>query len=231
VMPPLAVQQGGSPGAQVAPYDTSAPAVFGRTIVGRLLSASTGAWTGTGPLAYTYQWQRLRHRRWSNLTGATSNSYRLKARNEGMKMRVVVTAQNAAGEATIPSRSVGPIQSVVSAKAEQALTRALRVHGRHAQIVWLLGHLDRSFAFRAPAAGRLVVSWRYPPRHGRSMLVARARTVVRRAGWTWVTLRLTNRGARLLGRHHRRLTIIADGTFRPRHHLAAHVTLPVVLRG
>lgn len=231
VAPPSTVQRSGSPGGRVAPYDTSAPTVSGRAIVGRLLSASTGTWTGTAPLGYAYQWQRLRHRRWSNLSGATRSTYRLRARNEGMRMRVVVTARNAAGEATIPSRSVGPILSVVSAKAERALTRALRVRGRHAQIVWLLRHLDDRFTFRAPAAGRLVVSWRYLPRHGRSMLVATARTTVLRAGRVLVTLRLTHHGARLLGRHHGSVTVIAAGTFRPRHHVAAHVTMPILLGG
>lgn len=145
-------------------------------------------------------------------------------------MRVLVTARNTAGTETIASRSVGPVQSVVSAKAERMLSRALRVRGRHARITWILSHFGNRFAFRAPAAGRLSVSWNYLPTHGQRLVVASARIVVRRAGRAWVTLQLTGRGLRLLSRHHGRLLIIAEGTFRPRHHLAARVTMPIALR-
>ena len=40
------------------PVNTAAPAISGTDQVGQTLSASTGTWSGTGPLNYSYQWQR-----------------------------------------------------------------------------------------------------------------------------------------------------------------------------
>src|SRR4051794_25465829 len=41
-----------------APANTTPPAVSGTPAVGSTLSASTGSWTGTAPITYSYQWRR-----------------------------------------------------------------------------------------------------------------------------------------------------------------------------
>ncbi|HEY5160374.1 MAG TPA: hypothetical protein VII83_04800 [Gaiellaceae bacterium] len=41
----------------VAPVNTTAPAITGTAQVGKALTASSGSWTGSRPISYTYQWQ------------------------------------------------------------------------------------------------------------------------------------------------------------------------------
>jgi RHS repeat-associated protein len=41
-----------------SPVNTSLPKITGTVALGLQLSASTGSWTGSGTLSYTYQWQR-----------------------------------------------------------------------------------------------------------------------------------------------------------------------------
>ncbi|MGA9762864.1 MAG: hypothetical protein WBQ14_10605 [Gaiellaceae bacterium] len=42
----------------VAPKNTALPTITGTAQEGQKLSASSGSWTGTSPIAYSYQWQR-----------------------------------------------------------------------------------------------------------------------------------------------------------------------------
>src|SRR4029079_8685840 len=46
------------PAPAVAPQSTGAPSVSGMTRVGSRLTASTGSWSGTSPVTYTYSWLR-----------------------------------------------------------------------------------------------------------------------------------------------------------------------------
>ena len=90
------------------PADTTAPAVSGTPTVGNVLSTSTGKWTGA--LAFVEQWQRCT-RSCVNIKGATSRRYTLAADDAGAKVRVAVTAINAAGHASAvcpPSVGVAP---------------------------------------------------------------------------------------------------------------------------
>jgi hypothetical protein len=41
----------------VAPVNTTAPVITGTAQVAKLLAASSGSWTGSQPISYTYQWQ------------------------------------------------------------------------------------------------------------------------------------------------------------------------------
>src|SRR3954454_14538837 len=45
-------------GADGAPASTAPPAITGTPAQGQTLTASTGSWSGTQPLTYTYQWRR-----------------------------------------------------------------------------------------------------------------------------------------------------------------------------
>jgi RHS repeat-associated protein len=79
-----------------APSNTSPPDVSGAVWTGKKLTASTGLWAGTGPLAYTYQWQLCNSSgaSCSDISGATSSSYTVTNGDIGSTLRVVVTATN-----------------------------------------------------------------------------------------------------------------------------------------
>ncbi len=79
---------------------------------GQLLSASSGTWKGTPPFSYAYQWQvcNKTQRECLNIAEATSNTYRLITSEIGRVVRVVVTATNAGGSASVPS---GPTPEIL----------------------------------------------------------------------------------------------------------------------
>lgn len=55
----------------VAPVNTAIPVISGTLEVGETLTASTGTWTGTAPITYTYQWKR----NGVDIPGATNSTY------------------------------------------------------------------------------------------------------------------------------------------------------------
>ncbi len=84
------------------PVNTTLPAVSGRAEDGQTLSASTGAWAGTEPFSYTYQWELCNSagEGCANITGATSSTYALGPGDVGDTLRVAVTAKNSVGSST-----------------------------------------------------------------------------------------------------------------------------------
>jgi len=91
-----------------APAEGSRPAISGQTTIGRSLSASTGKWSGTPPLSFSYQWQRC-HLRCTKIAGARRSSYKPTVADAGATMLVTVTATNVAGHASADSARVGPV--------------------------------------------------------------------------------------------------------------------------
>jgi sugar lactone lactonase YvrE len=109
----------------VAPANTEPPTISGESAEGQTLTASTGSWTGTQPLSYSYQWEiceasgegckAIRH--------ATSASYELGAAELGELPRVVVTATNLAGSSESSSEYAGVVQPAgVSLLAPPSIT-------------------------------------------------------------------------------------------------------------
>jgi len=86
----------------VAPAEVSPPVISGQAAIGQQLTASTGVWSGTRPLTYSYQWERCRSS-CTSIAGATAAAYTLTAADEGKGIRVVVTASNSVGSAVGPS--------------------------------------------------------------------------------------------------------------------------------
>lgn len=95
----------------VAPVNTVSPVVSGTTQVGQTLSVTTGTWTGTAPITYTYQWRRDG----TPISGATASTYALVTADLAATMTCAVTATNAAGNTTAVSNAVGPVTSGASA--------------------------------------------------------------------------------------------------------------------
>ena len=83
--------------ATASPANSVLPVVNGSVVEGQTLTTSTGTWSGD-PTSYAYQWEdcNTAGEACSNITGATSASYKLAAGDVGHTLRVVVTATNAA---------------------------------------------------------------------------------------------------------------------------------------
>jgi hypothetical protein len=79
-----------------APHNTSAPAISGVAKEGQTLTTSTGSWTGSSPITYTYQWLRCdgAGANCTVIAGATGQSYNLTAADVVHTMRVTVRAAN-----------------------------------------------------------------------------------------------------------------------------------------
>jgi hypothetical protein len=88
-----------------APANTALPTIAGSARDGSTVTATTGTWTGTTPLAFTYQWQRCNAAGASctNLGGATSASYLVVPADVGSTLRVIVTATNSVGSVSATS--------------------------------------------------------------------------------------------------------------------------------
>ena len=89
--------------SQFAPRNTTAPAISGTTQVGRQLTADKGSWMGSGN-SYAYQWQRCYNADTCyDEAGQTGTTYTIPAWVLDHRVRVVVTATNAAGSETATS--------------------------------------------------------------------------------------------------------------------------------
>lgn len=98
----------------VLPVNTVAPVISGSGVVGQTLSCTTGTWTGSLPITYTYQWKR----NGSNIVGATSSTYVLVSADANTNITCTVTATNAKGFATATSNTIAVIsyeQSLINA--------------------------------------------------------------------------------------------------------------------
>jgi hypothetical protein len=108
------------------PTSTSTPVVSGSAQEGQTLSTTTGSFSSSVPLAYSYQWQSsVDGTTWTNIAGATASSYVAQAADIGNQLRVRVTATNAGGSAAATSNS----SSATVAAAPLAGTTAPLVSG------------------------------------------------------------------------------------------------------
>ncbi len=108
-----AVDGGGSTGAPSFPVtvsaatllEVSAPSISGEEEQGRTLSADPGIWTGTGAIAYSYEWQRCNEKgeACADIAGATESGYTPVAADIGDTLKVTVTASGPAGTGSVSS--------------------------------------------------------------------------------------------------------------------------------
>jgi hypothetical protein len=99
----------------ILPSNTVLPAISGVLKDGQLLSASTGTWSGTTPISYSYQWQlcNVLGKECANIAKATGSTYLLSLLDVGLPLRVVVTATNVAGSTPATSNATGLIEGLL----------------------------------------------------------------------------------------------------------------------
>jgi len=204
--------------ATSAPSLSSRPKITGATTVGKTLSTSKGAWSGTPPLSYTYRWQRCAPG-CADIPGATGSSYTLTSSDQGAKILVIVTAANGAGSRQGRSSEVGPVITAGLTQADiRALLRSvLAPKGNGAKIGALLKNGGYKFSFSSPGTGRLRISWNQPNKKTAAlpMPAAAAVTVIFHTQRTEkVKIQLTAKGRKLLA-HASLLKLTATGTFTP----------------
>jgi hypothetical protein len=92
------------------PASTKAPHITGHARIGRQLTAGLGLWTGP-PTSYRFQWLRCNAHGGScaHISRATHPKYRLTKRDARHRLRVLITAVNAAGSMTATSRSTARV--------------------------------------------------------------------------------------------------------------------------
>lgn len=95
----------------ILPKNTTLPAIGGLLKNGALLSVSNGTWTGSEPIAFTYQWQLCNALGGgcANIAKATGSTFLLGVLDIGGTLRTIVTATNAAGSTPASSPVTGLI--------------------------------------------------------------------------------------------------------------------------
>jgi hypothetical protein len=110
-----------------APSNNAAPTIAGSAQEGKTLTASSGSWSGTTPITFTYQWQRCDSSGGScvNISRQTVQTYTVTSDDVSHTLVVVVSAHNAAGTASKPSAAT----AVVAGATPPSNTAAPSVSG------------------------------------------------------------------------------------------------------
>lgn len=86
------------------PVNTSLPMVRGTTLVGSVLTADPGSWSGRQGISYSYSWLRCNTEGGECVAiGATGRNYRLTSTDVNHKIRFNLTARNSLGSVTVMS--------------------------------------------------------------------------------------------------------------------------------
>jgi hypothetical protein len=98
--------------SSAVPRATDRPIISGTPEVGEQLTADEGSWTGN-PTGYAFQWQHCDADNivsCIDIVGATGRTYTLRNADLGYRLRVEVTARNAAGSAIAVSSTTAVIR-------------------------------------------------------------------------------------------------------------------------
>ena len=96
-----------------SPANTSLPTIGGTARDGQTLTATSGAWDGSAPITYAYQWQRCNSSgsACAAVNKATSQNYVLSGGDVNRTLRVQVTASNADGSNQALSAATATVMS------------------------------------------------------------------------------------------------------------------------
>ena len=98
----------------LAPRNHVGPSILGVPRDGATLTSSVGEWGGTPPITFGYQWVRcpISGPNCQLIGGATHSTYSLNSSDVGSRIRVLVTATNSGGSATVSSENTGIVSPV-----------------------------------------------------------------------------------------------------------------------
>ena len=155
-------------GAAARPAVTQLPVVGGTTVVGQVLSASVGAWTGA-PSAFAYQWQRCTTQ-CAAIVGATAATYTLTPDDIGATVGVVVTATGRGGSTSAtatpsPAVAAAPVPPPVAGSliALAGGAGAVATLDGTAVVTWQPGAVRPNSTVTLERAGTSVVFGVTPP--------------------------------------------------------------------
>lgn len=99
------------------PSNLKLPSIAGVLQTGKLLTALVGGWSGTAPIAYSYQWQTCGilglERECVSIAKAIESTLKLELLDVGLTLRVIVTATNQAGAVSKPSSITGLVAGLL----------------------------------------------------------------------------------------------------------------------
>jgi hypothetical protein len=118
----LALVAAGSASGLSGPESSVRPTLTGHPTQGNRLTASPGSWSGSGQVAFAYQWYRCdtMGAHCTTLQGATERTRRLGPNDVGHTIGLQVRARDSSGSATDYTSLVGPIAGKPSAIASSA---------------------------------------------------------------------------------------------------------------
>jgi hypothetical protein len=110
-------------GAVGAPAATAPPSIAGTLVERQVLTAQPGGWRGAQPIAFAYQWRRCKTsgNGCADISKARGSTYALTSKDVGYRLRVVVTATNAAGSAQQVSDATPVIAAAPAAPTASSL--------------------------------------------------------------------------------------------------------------
>lgn len=87
------------------PVNTALPFPRGGMVVGQVVTAEPGTWTGKSPISFSYRWLRCNSAggECQSIPGGSSRSYRVASDDIGRKLRFNTTARNSLGSVTVIS--------------------------------------------------------------------------------------------------------------------------------
>jgi hypothetical protein len=91
--------------ANYAPTNTAGPTISGTAQIDQTLTASQGTWSSDTTPTFAYAWQRCdaQGNGCAPISGATAQTYKVQAADEGKTLRVVVTATSPSGSGSATS--------------------------------------------------------------------------------------------------------------------------------
>lgn len=156
--------------AATAPVATSQPRISGDARDGGTLTTDGGTWRGTQPLTFRFQWLRCDSNglNCASIGGANTKSYVVSTQDVGHRLRVRVTATNAAGSQT--SRS-----DATSIVTTRPATTAVTTTSSNGRIALGNGAFSRTVESVEPPDRLVVDQVRFSPQPLRSRSVVTAR--------------------------------------------------------
>jgi hypothetical protein len=145
-----------------APWNESAPAIGGASMLGGTLSVQPGVWTGPTAVGLAFQWYRCGGP-CSPIAEATGLTYVATNADIGSYLKVIVTAADANGSSSAPTPPAGPILPLppsgpaIAAQLQPQLAPA----GDGLNVAVAVVGRGLTLPLRVPYAGLLQVSWYY----------------------------------------------------------------------